>query len=280
VDGDSSRRTATKNVTYDDGLTERQFLRLVEKEAKGEEDAVTARKQNRKLKLQKTEAVDNPVAVPAVNNGHVVTPQSGKRKRGMKSPAKPQQTAPTAETNRGALTDWTHRKLINACKAVIAVREPTTKRKLSDIFMEKPCPATYPDYYQLIQTPIAINDILRKCKDSLYSTIAEYRDDWDTMFANARKYNAEGTWICVDAGVLESELDRIMDKNSLKDSAIPAPAPAPAPPSVKKKPLRIKLSLKIKIPAKAPEITQNASTSDSSSVSSVDTNDGSSVDSD
>eukprot|EP00978_Attheya_sp_CCMP212_P047033 scaffold421190_cov50-Attheya_sp.AAC.2 len=278
VDGDSSRRTATKNVTYDDGLTERQFLRLVEKEAKGEEDAVTARKQNRKLKLKTEAAVDNPVAVPAVNNGHVVTPQSGKRKRGIKSPAKPQQNAPSAEKNRGDLTDWTHRKLINACKAVVAVREPITKRKLSDIFMEKPCPATYPDYYQLIQTPIAINDILRKCKDSLYSTIAEFRDDWNTMFANARKYNAEGTWIWVDAGVLESELDRIMDKNSLKDSAIPAPAPAA--PSVKKKPLRIKLSLKLKMPAKAPEITQNASTSDSSSASSMDTNDASSVDSD
>ena len=46
----------------------------------------------------------------------------------------------------GTMTEWTFRKLISATKSVIALKDPTTKRRFSEIFLEKPCAQTYPDY--------------------------------------------------------------------------------------------------------------------------------------
>ena len=74
-----------------------------------------------------------------------------------------------------------------------------------------------------------MNDILRKCRAKLYSSVSEFRDDWNTMFKNCVTYNGEGTWITNDANALKSELNRLMDKNKEVKS---------------KMPLRIKLSLK------------------------------------
>jgi len=85
----------------------------------------------------------------------------------------------------------------------------------------------------VIEHGIGINDILRKCRARSYSSVPEYTADWSILFANAKKYNGEGSWIAVDANALEIELNRLLTKNNLLEK--------PEPP---KKTLRIKLSLK------------------------------------
>merc|ERR1712029_784988 len=120
-------------------------------------------------------------------------------------------------------------RLVSVTRSIIYFKEKGTKRKLSEIFLEKPCPQTYPDYYQLIDKPIGMNDILRKCRAKLYSTLSDYQNDWNTLFKNALTYNVEGSWIVIDAEVLRAELDRLMDKNALSASA-----------AASKKPVRIK----------------------------------------
>jgi ATP-dependent helicase STH1/SNF2 len=138
--------------------------------------------------------------------------------------------------NPGAeLTDWTFRKLISCVKSVIALKDPATKRRLSDVFLEKPPPQTFPDYYEIIEKPIAINDILRKCRSKTYVVLQEFRDDWKLMFANARKFNGDDSWVVKDGDALQRELERVLTKNGFADEM---------PPSPKRKKLRIKLSLK------------------------------------
>jgi hypothetical protein len=95
---------------------------------------------------------------------------------------------------------------------------------------------TVPDYYEIIEKPIAINDILRKCRAKLYSNLQEFNADWQLMFANARKFNGDDSWVVEDAQALEKELERVLKKNGFTEEHVPT--------SKKKKKLRIKLSLK------------------------------------
>ena len=214
VDGPRKR----KEVMYDDGLTEKQFLRLMEKQFDGEQAA----KQDAKAARRAAAGIGIDASPP-----------------------------PESVDNGSDLTDWTFRKLISCTKAVVALKDPATKRRLSEIFLEKPPREQYPDYYELIEKPIAINDILRKCRGKMYTDLHEFRDDWNLMFGNAKKFNGEGSWVVADGQSLLRELDRVLKKNGFSDDVPKAkppkpsqsPPPASSPPPKKKK-LRIKLSLK------------------------------------
>lgn len=193
-----------KDVTYDDGLTEKQFARMMDKRYDAEQEENAKKRKAAKMK-----------------EGSDTAP-----------PRAAQAEAATAPP--GTMTEWTFRKLISSTKSVIALKDPTTKRRLSDIFLEKPCAQTYPDYYEIIERPIAINDILRKCRGHLYSDVQEFRDDWKLLFLNCKKFNGEDSWVTTDAKALERELERVMKKSGFDEP----------PPPPKRKPLRIKLSLK------------------------------------
>jgi hypothetical protein len=194
-----------KDVMYDDGMTEKQFLRAMDYQY---DEAKPAQKK------------PMPGGKPTSKNvGLFDEEETG-----------------TMQTNSGSdLTDWTFRKLVSCSKSVVALKDPATKRRIAEIFLEKPDPATFPDYYDIIEKPIAINDILRKCRNKLYITIPEYREDWNLMFANARRFNGDDSWVAQDALALEKELERVLKKNGFSDGTIPIG---------KKKTLRIKLSLK------------------------------------
>jgi len=203
-----------KDVAYDDGLTEKQFLRIMEKQAIEEE----------KTKKRGKKGKGRGRAKGSSSFGEDDEDNEDEDDYGQS------QSVPGSD-----LTDWTFRKLISCAKSVVALKDPSTKRRLADIFLEKPDPGTFPDYYEIIEKPIAINDILRKCRAKLYTNIPEFRDDWNLMFANARKFNGENSWVVDDAKALEKELERVLKKNGFSADSIPIG---------KKKKLRIKLSLK------------------------------------
>jgi hypothetical protein len=200
----NQKRSAAKSARYDDGMTEKQFLRAMEKQAQAEEDAVKARKaewkQKRELKISATTDSDR-----------------------------------TGINSSSALSKQVVDRLISMCKSVIALRDPKTKRRLSDVFREKPSRDEYPHYYQIIQNPIGINDIMRKCRAFEYTSTREFIADWSLLFANALKFNGEGSWIVEDSKVLEKELNRLITKYKILEEA--------SPPKKPQKP-RIKLSLK------------------------------------
>lgn len=191
-----------KEVMYDDGLTEKQFLRMMDKQFDADASAKDQMKQGNKLSTSSI-------------------------------------SAPTPSQKPGNdMTDWTFRKLISCTKAVIALKDPSTKRRFSEIFLEKPSPEQFPDYYELIEKPIAINDILRKCRAKIYTNLEEFRNDWNLMFLNARTFNGDGSWVVQNGTALEKELERVLKKNGFGDVTPKKPPPP------KKAKLRIKLSLK------------------------------------
>jgi Bromodomain len=144
----------------------------------------------------------------------------------------------TAPSNSD-LTDWTFRKLLSCAKAVVTLKDPSTKRRVCEIFMDKPSPEQFPDYYEIVEKPIAINDILRRCRSKLYANIFEFREDWKLMFANAKLFNGEDSWVVEDGKAIEKELDRVLKKNGFTDEGV-----KPKTPPKPNKKLRIKLSLK------------------------------------
>ena len=198
-----------KEVLYDDGLTEKQFLRMMDKQF--DKEAATKTEQKILKRGTKSLGASAPIGAPV-----------------------------SVAIANSELTDWTFRKLISCAKSVVTLKEPSTKRRLCEIFLEKPSPEQFPDYYELILKPIAINDILRKCRGKMYANLQEFHDDWKLMFANASQFNGADSWVVEDGKTIKKELDRVMKKNGFSDEAGVKPK---TPPKAKKK-LRIKLSLK------------------------------------
>ena len=58
-------------------------------------------------------------------------------------------------------------------------------------FLQLPPKRTYPDYYEEIKNPIAMNIIKKKLNKRLYKSFRDLVDDFDTMFKNAMSYNIE-----------------------------------------------------------------------------------------
>ena len=168
------KRTANNTSSYDDGLTELQFVRMMEKRAEDEELEAKQRKKDR-LKDQKKE-------VELTKDDSSISLVS---------------TVERSESSVDGLDEATFKKLISACKVVIALRESGRKRRLSEIFLEKPCPTTYPDYYQIIKEPVSINDILKKCRSRAYKQLKDFWDDWKLLFNNARQYNEDVSFVHV-----------------------------------------------------------------------------------
>ena len=230
------KRKAAQGVVYDDGMTEKQFCRMMDKQAIAEE-------KGRKKKRSRN----------AVDPSLIIDDFSG-RKRAKTGPL--DQNTSTTRKKHAAIAENAHvtpevnERLVSICRSLIYYKEKGTNRKMAEIFLEKPCPTTYPDYYQLIDKPIGMNDILRKCRAKLYATIKEFSDDWHTLFNNAATYNGEGSWVAIDANTLRDEFTRIMDKNTTKSEPLPKSGSAKKQASAKKakKPLRIKLSLKKSAP--------------------------------
>ncbi|KAH7105035.1 Bromodomain-containing protein [Auriculariales sp. MPI-PUGE-AT-0066] len=77
------------------------------------------------------------------------------------------------------------------------------KLSLSEVFMTVPPKADYPDYYQIIKHPIALDDIKTFLDRRMFRTIESVKDQFDTMFKNAKKYNVKDSQIWRDAKVLQ-----------------------------------------------------------------------------
>ncbi|KAK9745833.1 BAH domain [Popillia japonica] len=82
-------------------------------------------------------------------------------------------------------------------------REPKANRQLALIFMKLPSKNDYPDYYEVIKSPIDMERISHKLKNSGYETLDDLVSDFILMFDNACKYNEPDSQIYKDALVLQ-----------------------------------------------------------------------------
>ncbi|PIL29895.1 hypothetical protein GSI_07805 [Ganoderma sinense ZZ0214-1] len=138
------------------------------------------------------------------------------KRRKTKAPELP---APIKEKMKKALND-VHKAVLNL--------EDETGRRRSDLFRELPDRREYPDYYHLIQQPIALSTIRKRISSHYYKNVLDFREDMRLMFNNARTYNQEGSWVYVDAEEMEKAFDAAFVKNVVGSGLPGAPSASAA----------------------------------------------------
>ncbi|KAG7452277.1 Bromodomain-containing protein [Guyanagaster necrorhizus] len=76
-------------------------------------------------------------------------------------------------------------------------------RSLSTLFLTKPLKRQYPDYFDLIKQPIALDDIKKKLNSHAYPNLEAVKLDFDLCFTNAKSYNHPDSIIWQDAKDLQ-----------------------------------------------------------------------------
>ncbi|KAL2312243.1 Chromatin structure-remodeling complex subunit rsc4 [Schizosaccharomyces pombe] len=72
-------------------------------------------------------------------------------------------------------------------------------RFLIDIFIDLPSKRLYPDYYEIIKSPMTIKMLEKRFKKGEYTTLESFVKDLNQMFINAKTYNAPGSFVYEDA---------------------------------------------------------------------------------
>ena len=113
-------------------------------------------------------------------------------------------TPEEAQQAREAKAEKDKLDLMNAIvKAVINhVDADDNDRSLSYPFMELPSDKDYPDYYEVIKTPIDLKTIRQRVKSRSYEAVSDLMADLELIFTNAQTYNQEGSIIFQDAVTL------------------------------------------------------------------------------
>ncbi|OJT10011.1 Protein polybromo-1 [Trametes pubescens] len=75
-------------------------------------------------------------------------------------------------------------------------------------FMRLPSGRQYPDYYQLIKHPIALEDIRLKLRKGQYTSMADLKLDFERCFRNAKRYNMKESSIWQEAKFLHKYLGK------------------------------------------------------------------------
>eukprot|EP00299_Pterocystis_sp_00344_P019289 c9585_g3_i1.p1 GENE.c9585_g3_i1~~c9585_g3_i1.p1 ORF type:complete len:1293 (+),score=353.32 c9585_g3_i1:27-3905(+) len=185
-------------VTYDDGLSERQFGKLLESgmlenDAGGEGLNAHGLKQlHRKRKQQRDEIDTTAPPQPPPVSATVVTANASK------SVAPPE---PAKPVDLAWLTNAIH--VFNA----VYEAEDDTGRKVRDIFVKLPSKKELPDYYVIIQHPMDLRHINKQIAKQKYVHPREFVRDMRLVCSNAQKYNREDSQIYADSLVLSRTLE-------------------------------------------------------------------------
>jgi len=104
------------------------------------------------------------------------------------------------------------KKAFDRCYKAVQNLYDEDGRQRCVLFKDLPNKTEYPDYYQLIKTPIAMSHLRKRASTNYYKTVLAYRDEWRLMFNNARTYNQEGSWVYVDANEMQKVLEAVFRK--------------------------------------------------------------------
>ncbi|KAK9709853.1 ATP-dependent DNA helicase Snf21 [Basidiobolus ranarum] len=224
---------ARGDIRYDDGLTEEQWLEAIEDDNVDLTELIAERNRRRGNSLGDddgevdTDASDTKPLPPRkrgrakrddlYDDGASVTsndpPRRGRpkkksldedvsrKKRKTKDPYGPDPHPPHI---REAMTQI-FQQLYDVVEQCVDPEDDNRQRCL--LFNELPSKKIYPQYYIMIQQPIALNIIKKRMKTSYYKTILQFRDDFHLMFNNARTFNEEGSWVYVDAEKMQEAFD-------------------------------------------------------------------------
>ncbi|KAJ5958283.1 uncharacterized protein N7479_005433 [Penicillium vulpinum] len=240
----TGRGARERKVTkYDDGLTEEQWLMAVDADDDTIEEAIArkeARVERRKSNKAGRDGEDSsPEPEPSIIDEDD-TPQKQKRRRGPppkrkaeevveetpqpkrkrgRQPKVPDTLNPTDRANLTRILDTVIQSLMDMEAEVQPEgsdsEEGPMVRSIIEPFMKPPPRSYYPDYYMIIQNPIAMDAIQKKVKRADYQSLKQFRDDIHLLCQNARTYNEDGSVLFQDANDIEnkclSELRRLTE---------------------------------------------------------------------
>ncbi|KAI9003215.1 Bromodomain-containing protein [Gaertneriomyces semiglobifer] len=102
----------------------------------------------------------------------------------------------------------------------IETRQDDDGRHITEMFKELPSQRRYPDYYQKIKRPIALNNIHQKVSAYQYRTLTEFEADFNQMVANAMTYNDEGSEVYEDAVTLRMVFSELIKSHGGGSTAV------------------------------------------------------------
>jgi ATP-dependent helicase STH1/SNF2 len=230
-----------KITRYDDGLTEEQWLMAVDAEDDSIENAIArkeARVERRRINKEKRQkrAMGVVESSPEPSRESSETPQP--KKRGRRGPApkrkaeEPVEETPQPKRKRGRQPKpvetlssedrATLQRILNtAYQALMDMEQelpadssdsedgPVT-RSIIEPFMKPPPKSQYPDYYLIIQNPIAMEMIRKKINREEYQNLRDFRNDIHLLCQNARTYNEDGSILFQDANDIEVSLSSVI----------------------------------------------------------------------
>jgi ATP-dependent helicase STH1/SNF2 len=230
----AGRGARERKVTrYDDGLTEEQWLMAVDADDDTIEDAIArkeAKIERRRQNREKRGRKGGPDSSPDRSRESSETPQPKKRRKGPVPKRKAEELVeetPPAKRKKGKQSNRptdnlsgveraTLQKILNnVYQALIELEqeipadssdsedEPVA-RSIIEPFMKPPPKSQYPDYYMIIQNPIAMDIIKKKINREEYPNLKEFYDDVHLLCQNARTYNEDGSILFQDANDIES----------------------------------------------------------------------------
>ncbi|KAI5304561.1 hypothetical protein KEM56_006343 [Ascosphaera pollenicola] len=242
-----------KVTKYDDGLTEEQWLMAVDADDDSIEAAIARkearderRKANKDRRGRKTQDSESPEPErepsvspppPASRRGRgrraqskrkaeepIEKPTQPKRKRGRQSKAfSNDKLNPERRESLQKALSHVYQALMNFEQEI----QPDTSdeedgatepimRSIIDPFMKPPPKTQYPDYYVVIQNPIAMDTIKKKINKEEYRSLKQFKDDIKLLCDNARTYNEDSSLLFQDANDIEalavSELKKQAEK--------------------------------------------------------------------
>lgn len=222
-----------KTTRYDDGLTEEQWLMAVDADDDTIEDAIARndakvdrRRVNKEKRLKK-----KGESSPEPSRENSETPQQPKKGRRRGPVPKRKAEEPVDETpvkrKKGrqpkaavmetlSASDRANlQKILNkVCQALLDLEQELpadssdsedepVMRSIIEPFMKPPPKTQYPDYYMIIQTPIAMDAIKKKINREEYQSLKSFREDIRLLCNNARTYNEDGSLLFQDANDIE-----------------------------------------------------------------------------
>ncbi|KAH3329788.1 hypothetical protein KXW13_008421 [Aspergillus fumigatus] len=241
----TGRGARERKVTrYDDGLTEEQWLMAVDADDDTIENAIArkeARVERRRLNKEKRQKRAMGIeSSPEPSRESSETPQP--KKRGRRGPApkrkaeEPVEETPQPKRKRGRQPKpvetlssedrATLQRILNtAYQALMDMEQelpadssdsedgPVT-RSIIEPFMKPPPKSQYPDYYLIIQNPIAMEMIRKKINREEYQNLKDFRNDIHLLCQNARTYNEDGSILFQDANDIEAKCVEVLRKET------------------------------------------------------------------
>ncbi|KND01501.1 uncharacterized protein SPPG_03301 [Spizellomyces punctatus DAOM BR117] len=131
------------------------------------------------------------------------------------SPAVPRPRRGRPPANKVSQTDAMLRAMDDVLIAIRSLQDKTG-RKISELFEELVSRDDYPEYYEIIQQPIALEVIQEKIDRREYRTMEEFQADMELLIENAKTFNRKGSTVYKDAVTLQGAFELELAAHSQK----------------------------------------------------------------